>query len=139
RNIDQQSITSIDRSPLKCVDRQSFKSIDRRLTVLVDTHIKSRYTEPKLTFNLNQFNLLVLGLGIHWIGFLFQTRQMSSYGWRPYDRQSASCSPSYTRFTKEWSVCLARESCREEERISIDAELLKSIDMDDRMRAEHIL
>ncbi|KAG5415439.1 hypothetical protein IGI04_003006, partial [Brassica rapa subsp. trilocularis] len=28
--------------------------------------------EPKLTSNLNQFNLLVFGLGIQWIGFLFQ-------------------------------------------------------------------
>ncbi|KAF2598582.1 hypothetical protein F2Q68_00010707 [Brassica cretica] len=40
---------------------------------------------------------------------------------------------------KSGQVCLARESCREEERMSIDARLLISIDMDDRMRAEHIL
>ncbi|KAF2532574.1 hypothetical protein F2Q70_00029230 [Brassica cretica] len=53
--------------------------------------------------------------------------------------QSASCSRSYARFTEKWSVCLARGSCREEERMSIDAELLTSIDMDARMRAEHIL
>ncbi|KAF3493865.1 hypothetical protein DY000_02053062 [Brassica cretica] len=40
----------------------------------------------------------------------------------------------YARFTEEWSVGLARGSCREEEHISIDAELLTSIDMDARMR-----
>ncbi|KAF3556264.1 hypothetical protein F2Q69_00013242 [Brassica cretica] len=53
--------------------------------------------------------------------------------------QSASCSRSYARFTKEWLVCLARGSCREEERMLTDAALLNSIDMDARMRAEHIL
>ncbi|KAF2591491.1 hypothetical protein F2Q70_00038466 [Brassica cretica] len=40
---------------------------------------------------------------------------------------------------KEWSVCLARGSCREEKRMSIDEELLTTIDMDARMWAEHIL
>ena len=83
-----------------------------------------------------------------------KTRQMSSYGWRPSQRyiellvkfpmppvwgQSASYSRSYARFTGELSVCLARGSCREEERMLIDAELLTLIDMDARMRAEHIL
>ncbi|KAF3513900.1 hypothetical protein F2Q69_00004184 [Brassica cretica] len=53
--------------------------------------------------------------------------------------QSASSSRSYARFTEEWSVCLVRRSCREEERMSIDAELMISIDMDARMWAEHIL
>ncbi|KAF3565536.1 hypothetical protein DY000_02013278 [Brassica cretica] len=53
--------------------------------------------------------------------------------------QSASCSRSYARFPDEWSLYLARGSCREEERMSIDAELLTSIDMDARMRAEHIV
>ena len=91
-----------------------------------------------------------------------KTCQMSSYGWRLSDHyielifkkyiniwvsfpiplvwgQSASCSRSYSSFTEEWSVCLAREICREEEHMSIDAELLTSNDMDARMRAEHIL
>ncbi|KAF2580577.1 hypothetical protein F2Q68_00004886 [Brassica cretica] len=45
----------------------------------------------------------------------------------------------YARVTEEWLVFLARGSCREEERMSIDAELLTSIDMDARMQAEHIL
>ena len=53
--------------------------------------------------------------------------------------QSSSCSRSYAHFTEEWSVCLARGSCREEEHMSIDAELLTSIDMDARTLAEHIL
>ncbi|KAF3585042.1 hypothetical protein F2Q69_00030311 [Brassica cretica] len=57
----------------------------------------------------------------------------------PVRGQSASCSRSYARITKEWSVCLTRGSCREEERMSIDAELLTTIDMDARMQAEHIL
>ncbi|KAF2549530.1 hypothetical protein F2Q70_00021578 [Brassica cretica] len=57
----------------------------------------------------------------------------------PVRGQSTSCSRSYARVTEEWSVCFARGSCREEERMSIDAELLTSIDMDARMRAKHIL
>ena len=90
-----------------------------------------------------------------------QTRQMSIYGWRhshhyiehifwhkielwvsflmpPVWGQSASCSRGYSRFIEEWSVCLARGSCREEERMSIDAELLTLIDMDARTWAKHI-
>ncbi|KAF2561552.1 hypothetical protein F2Q70_00017785 [Brassica cretica] len=35
-------------------------------------HQSVKLKEPKLTSNLNKFNLLVLGLGVHWIGFLFQ-------------------------------------------------------------------
>ncbi|KAG5375436.1 hypothetical protein IGI04_040032, partial [Brassica rapa subsp. trilocularis] len=31
------------------------------------------FEEPKLTSNLNQLNLHVLGFGIHWIRFLFQS------------------------------------------------------------------
>ncbi|WZZ58281.1 hypothetical protein YC2023_058388 [Brassica napus] len=42
--------------------------------------------------------------------------------------QSASCSISYTRFTEKWSVCLARESCRGDEGLSIDGAPLPSID-----------
>ncbi|KAF3527183.1 hypothetical protein F2Q69_00046070 [Brassica cretica] len=53
--------------------------------------------------------------------------------------QSASRSKRYACFTEEWSVCLARGSCREEERMLIDSELMISIDMDARMRAEHNL
>ena len=64
-----------------------------------------------------------------------QTRQMFSYGWRPSHHyiepilwnkidlrvifpmppvwgQSAFYNRSYARFTEEWSVCLARVSCR---------------------------
>ncbi|KAF2584615.1 hypothetical protein F2Q70_00035288 [Brassica cretica] len=33
--------------------------------------------------------------------------------------QSASCSRRYARFTEEWSVCLARGSCRGDEGLSI--------------------
>ncbi|KAG5383413.1 hypothetical protein IGI04_034883, partial [Brassica rapa subsp. trilocularis] len=54
-------ITRIDRSPLNCVDRQSFKSIGRHLTVLVGTHIKVRYTEPKLTSNTKPDTTACLG------------------------------------------------------------------------------
>ncbi|KAL0711859.1 hypothetical protein Bca4012_018837 [Brassica carinata] len=50
--------------------------------------------------------------------------------------QSASCSRSYACFTEERSVCLAKESCREDEWMSIDATALVSIDMDLRMWAE---
>ncbi|KAF2548794.1 hypothetical protein F2Q70_00020466 [Brassica cretica] len=52
----------------------------------------------------------------------------------PVRGQSTSCKRSYACFTEEWSVYLARGSCREEERMSIDAELLTLIDMDSRMR-----
>ncbi|KAG5375352.1 hypothetical protein IGI04_039948 [Brassica rapa subsp. trilocularis] len=48
----------------------------------------------------------------------------------PVSGQSASCSRSYARFTEEWSVCLARGSCREEKAASIDAALCTSIDGD---------
>ncbi|KAF2555721.1 hypothetical protein F2Q68_00015711 [Brassica cretica] len=34
--------------------------------------------------------------------------------------KSASCNRSYARFTEEWSVCLARGSCRGDEGLSID-------------------
>ncbi|CAG7863766.1 unnamed protein product [Brassica rapa] len=50
----------------------------------------------------------------------------------PVSGQSASCSRSYARFTEEWSVCLARGSCREEEAASIDAAFCTSIDGDPR-------
>ncbi|KAF3584375.1 hypothetical protein F2Q69_00027428 [Brassica cretica] len=52
----------------------------------------------------------------------------------PVRGQSTSGKRSYARFTEEWSVCLARGSCREEERMSIDAELLTLIDMGSRIR-----
>ncbi|KAF3559975.1 hypothetical protein F2Q69_00015493 [Brassica cretica] len=48
-------------------------------------------------------------------------------------------SSSYARFTEEWSVCLARGSCRGDEGLSIDVAALVSIDSDDRIWAEHIL
>ena len=86
---------------------------------------------------------------------------MSSYGWRPSHRQiesilwykialwfifqmppvwgqSASLSISYVRFTEEWSVCLARGSCRGDEGLSIDNTALVSIDSDSRTWAKHI-
>ncbi|WZY87054.1 hypothetical protein YC2023_033438 [Brassica napus] len=50
----------------------------------------------------------------------------------PVSGQSASCSRSDVRFTEEWSVCLSRGSCREEEATSIDAALCTSIDGDPR-------
>ena len=53
--------------------------------------------------------------------------------------QSASCSRSYARFTEEWSVCLARGSCREEKAASIDAAFCTSIDGDPRSWALYIL
>ena len=91
-----------------------------------------------------------------------QTCRMSSYGWRHSDRyielifwkrielgvifpmppvwgQSASYSRSYSCFTNEVSVCLARGSCREHKGVSIDAALCISIDKNPRMWAEHIL
>ena len=91
-----------------------------------------------------------------------QMRQMYSYGWRPSHRyikpiflhkihilvmfpmppvwgQSASCGRRYVCFTKEWSVCLARGSCRGDEGLSIDVAALVSIDSDARIWAEHIL
>ena len=52
--------------------------------------------------------------------------------------QSASCSRRYARFTEEWSVCLARGSCRGDEGLSIDNTTLVSIDSDARMWAKHI-
>ncbi|KAF3556299.1 hypothetical protein F2Q69_00013086 [Brassica cretica] len=53
--------------------------------------------------------------------------------------KSASCSRSYARFTEEWSVCLARESCRGDEGLSIDVTALLSVDNDARISAENIL
>ncbi|KAG5397540.1 hypothetical protein IGI04_019354 [Brassica rapa subsp. trilocularis] len=50
----------------------------------------------------------------------------------PVSCQSASCSRRYARFTEEWSVCLARGSCREEKATSIDAAFCTSIDGDPR-------
>jgi len=47
-----------------------FEVIDCRCTNCKHQSVKLK--EPKLTSNLNKFNLLVLGLGVHWIGFLFQ-------------------------------------------------------------------
>ncbi|KAF2544799.1 hypothetical protein F2Q70_00020879 [Brassica cretica] len=52
--------------------------------------------------------------------------------------QSASCSRGYARFTEEWSVCLARGSCRGDEGLSIDNTALVSIDSDARTWAKHI-
>ncbi|KAF2611600.1 hypothetical protein F2Q70_00011998 [Brassica cretica] len=42
--------------------------------------------------------------------------------------QSASCSRRYACFTKEWSVYLARESCRGDEGLSIDETALVLIE-----------
>ncbi|KAF2567810.1 hypothetical protein F2Q68_00024862 [Brassica cretica] len=53
--------------------------------------------------------------------------------------QSASCNRSYARFTEEWSVCLARGSCRRDEGLSIDNTALVSIDSDARIWDEHVL
>ena len=52
--------------------------------------------------------------------------------------QLASYSRIYARFTEEWYVCLARESCRGDEGMSIDGAPLVSIDGDSRMQAEYI-
>ncbi|KAF3538161.1 hypothetical protein F2Q69_00021690 [Brassica cretica] len=52
--------------------------------------------------------------------------------------QSASCSRSYARFTEEWSVCLARGSCRGDKRLSSDNTALVLIDSDARTWAKHI-
>ncbi|WZY93543.1 hypothetical protein YC2023_065872 [Brassica napus] len=41
---------------------------------------------------------------------------------------------SYACFTEEWSVCLARGSCRGDERLLIDGAPLVSIDSDARIR-----
>ncbi|KAF2561404.1 hypothetical protein F2Q70_00016391 [Brassica cretica] len=46
---------------------------------------------------------------------------------------------SQSAFTEEWSVCLARGSCRGDEGLSIDETTLVSIDSDARIWAEHIL
>ncbi|KAF3597817.1 hypothetical protein DY000_02020905 [Brassica cretica] len=51
----------------------------------------------------------------------------------------ASCSKSHAHFTEEWSVCLAKGSCRGDKRLSIDVAPLPSIDGDARIWAEHIL
>ncbi|KAF2576249.1 hypothetical protein F2Q70_00003091 [Brassica cretica] len=68
-----------------------------------------------------------------------QTHQMFSYEWGPCHRQSASYSISYDCFTEEWSVCLARGSCRGDKGRSIDGAPLPSIYGDARIWAEHIL
>ena len=52
--------------------------------------------------------------------------------------QSASCNRGYARFTEEWSVCLAKGSCRGDEGLSIDNTTLVSIDSDARTWAKHI-
>ena len=52
--------------------------------------------------------------------------------------QSASYSRRYTCFTEEWSVCLARGSCRGDKGLSIDGAPLSSIDGDSRTWAKHI-
>ncbi|KAF2575284.1 hypothetical protein F2Q70_00002498 [Brassica cretica] len=57
----------------------------------------------------------------------------------PISGQSASCSRGYAHFTEEWSVCLARGSCRKEEATSIDTALCTSIDGDPRSWAVYIL
>ncbi|KAF2543303.1 hypothetical protein F2Q68_00031347 [Brassica cretica] len=56
----------------------------------------------------------------------------------PVCGQSASCSRSYACFTVEWSVCLARGSCRGDEGLSINNTTLVSIDSDARTWAKHI-
>ncbi|KAF2571613.1 hypothetical protein F2Q70_00004328 [Brassica cretica] len=48
-------------------------------------------------------------------------------------------SRSYARFTEEWSICLARGSCRGDEGPSIDDTAFVSIDGDARIWVEHIL
>ncbi|KAF3503823.1 hypothetical protein F2Q69_00043191 [Brassica cretica] len=61
--------------------------------------------------------------------------------------QSASCCTGYACFTKEWSVSLARGSCRGDEGlsidetalVSIDETALVSIDSEARIWSEHIL
>ena len=52
--------------------------------------------------------------------------------------QSASYSRSYDRFTEERYVCLARWSCRGDERMLIDDTALLSFDGDPTRRAEPI-
>ncbi|WZZ59442.1 hypothetical protein YC2023_059549 [Brassica napus] len=49
------------------------------------------------------------------------------------DKQNASYSKGYVRFTEEWSVCLARGSCRGDEGLSIDGSPLPSVDGDARI------
>ena len=90
-----------------------------------------------------------------------QTHHIFSYGWRPSHRytepifwqkiellvsfpmppvwgQSASRSRSYSCFTEEWSVCLARGSCRGDKGLSIDDTALVSIHSDSRTWIKHI-
>ncbi|KAF2531284.1 hypothetical protein F2Q70_00029975 [Brassica cretica] len=58
---------------------------------------------------------------------------------RPWILPTFSHGLIYARFTEEWSVCLARGSCRRDEGLSINIAALVSVDSDARMRAEHIL
>ncbi|KAF2551252.1 hypothetical protein F2Q68_00035473 [Brassica cretica] len=134
-------------------------------------HQSVKLKEPKLTSNLNKFNLLVLGLGVHWIGFLFQLscglevlvaklrfrddlEESGDFGvfWsllsaklHRYVRCLAMAGDlptvrlRYARFTEEWSVCLARGSCRGDEGLSIDGASLPSVNGDAKIWAEHIL
>ncbi|KAF3563453.1 hypothetical protein DY000_02015897 [Brassica cretica] len=57
----------------------------------------------------------------------------------PVGGQSASCSRSYAHFTEDWSVCLARGSCRGDEGLSIDNTALVPINSDARIWAERNL
>ncbi|KAF3586327.1 hypothetical protein F2Q69_00029528 [Brassica cretica] len=75
---------------------------------------------------------------------LFRVVTGSGTFWRnmvilePFEVQNCT-DASYARFTEEWSVCLARGSCRGDEGLSIDETALVSIDGDARIWAEHIL
>ncbi|KAF3595211.1 hypothetical protein DY000_02022682 [Brassica cretica] len=52
--------------------------------------------------------------------------------------QSASSSRSYACSTEEWSLCLARGSCRRDERMSIDGAPIMSIGGDTRKQAKPV-
>ena len=61
-----------------------------------------------------------------------------SFPMLPVGGQSTSGNRSYVCFTEEWSVCLARGSCRGDAWLSIDETALPSIDSDARTWPKHI-
>ncbi|KAG5373967.1 hypothetical protein IGI04_042714 [Brassica rapa subsp. trilocularis] len=76
-SIDMERITSIDSRQVTSIDMERITSIDVTIDAKVDqpvnyTHLLDFLKEPKLTSNTNLTSLLVLGFGIHGIGFFRQ-------------------------------------------------------------------
>ncbi|KAF3575387.1 hypothetical protein F2Q69_00059161 [Brassica cretica] len=117
--------TSIDGTTSMSTDITTSTSIDITTSTSIDV-------KPALLFMLRN----EVGRGECQTGF---AKLLASFPVPPVLGQPASCSRSYTHFTEEWSVCLARGSCQGDEGLSIDVAALVSIDSDARIWAEHIL